>query len=118
MRSLSLHSRLRFDLAQGSVDGRACVQQLDLNTAWLELRVLKSVDSHFQLLVPAPIPLSLRLLIVHRRARVCIILKVHDLLLQAVLPQDLLTAGLISPLSTSLMLSRFGVHQILPQVVD
>ena len=100
------------------MDGRACVQQLNLNTARFELRVLKSVDPHLQLLVPAPIPLSLRLLIVHRRARVCIILKVHDLLLQAVLPQDLLTAGFISPLSASLMLSRLGVHQILPQVVD
>jgi hypothetical protein len=99
------------------VGSLACVQQLDLDTAWFELRVLEPVGSHLQLLVPAPVPLALRLLVVEI-TRVCVILQVHDLLFQAVLPHQLLAASLVPPQPTSLLVHLLGMHQVLPQVVD
>lgn len=114
---LALHPRLGFDVTHGRVGSLACMQQLDLDTARLKLRVLGPVSSHLQLLVPAPVPLALRLLVVES-ARVRVILQVHDLLFQAVLPHQLLAAGFVPPQPASLLVHLLGMHQVLPQVVD
>lgn len=69
------------------MDNGHCIHKLYLNAARLQLLLWHLLGSHLQLLLSTPVSLALHLVVVQENARVGIILQVHNLLLETVLPQ-------------------------------
>ena len=87
---LTLSSRLRLALTYRRVDNGHCIHKLYLNAARLQLLLWHLLDSHLHLLLSALVSLALHLIaliVIQKNGRVDIVLQVHDLLLETVLPQ-------------------------------